>query len=266
MSDLPHILAKNFLEDATITYDATEDDVYIPDFLADRSRLSKFKGENTAPQTLIFDLAAAKEADCFVLDKDFVITGGSRRLRLQHSASVGTDNGSTWDTDAVDLNNAALTTSTLPIWKTFTAASRRYWRLLLEDITASPEIFNAWLAMRIQLTFAPYGDFDPWEEESVDIQTRSDGGGLQNIHNYSLRKMTFPWENLDDTKMAMIDEWWLYAGSLGRNWWFLWEPDAYAASPAASNAPVYLNSAGMNRKFGFYRSIRTGAINGVEVL
>jgi len=267
MADLPHILAKTFFEDAAITYDATEDGVYVKEFLADRSRLSKFKGENTTPQHLIFDLASAKEADCFVLDNDFVIAGGSgRHLKLQHSATVETDNGTTWDVDAVDLNNTALAVTTLPIWKTFTAASRRYWRIRLEGLTASPEIFNVWLSKRIQLTFGPYGDFDPWEKESVDTPTRSSGGGFQNVHHYSFRKFSFPWENLDDAKMALLDEWWLYAGDLGRNWWFLWQPTAYAASPTASNAPVYINSAGMNRKFGFYRSIRQGVINGVEVL
>ena len=267
MSDFPHILAENLFQDAALTYDKTPDAVYVPEFLADRSRLSKFVGENATPQHLIFDLAAAQEADCFVLDKDFIVTGGgSRHLKLQHSATEGTDNGSTWDVDAVDLNNAALADTTLPIWKSFTAVTRRYWRLRLEGISAAPEIFNAWLSMRIQLTFGPYGNFDPWAESSQDTPTRSSGGGFQNVHNFKHRIFRATWENLVDAKMALIDLWWANAGSQGLNWWFLWEPTAYSDSPGASNAPIYLNSAGRSREFGFYRSIRTGIIEGEEVL
>jgi len=239
MPDFPHILAKNYLEDSTITYkksdgsDATEDEVYIKEHLIDRSRISKFVGENTTPQYLIFDLAEEKECDCFVLDKDFIISGGAgRHLKLQHSAA---DDGETFDTDAVDLNNAILADNSLPIWKTFVA-------------------------------FGPYGDFDPWEEESVDNPLRSESGGFQNVHYYSFRKFSFSWENLTDTQMTLLDQWWDEAGSTGLNWWFLWEPDNYEDNPGESNAPVYLNSAGMNRKFGFDRSVRSGVIEGMEVL
>jgi len=270
MPDFPHILAKNYLEDSTITYkksdgsDATEDEVYIKEHLIDRSRISKFVGENTTPQYLIFDLAEEKECDCFVLDKDFIISGGAgRHLKLQHSAA---DDGETFDTDAVDLNNAILADNSLPIWKTFVAVSRRYWRIRLEGLTAAPEIFNIWLGKRIQLTFGPYGDFDPWEEESVDNPLRSESGGFQNVHYYSFRKFSFSWENLTDTQMTLLDQWWDEAGSTGLNWWFLWEPDNYEDNPGESNAPVYLNSAGMNRKFGFDRSVRSGVIEGMEVL
>jgi len=264
MPDYPEILSDNFLDDATATYDSTEDDVYKVDFMADRNRGSKFKGENTTPQHIVYDLGAAASCDTFVLDKDFVITGGSgRHLRLQHSE---TDDGSTFDTDAVDLNNAALATTSLPIWKTFTSVSRRYWRLRLEGISAAPEIFNIWLGARIALTMSPYGNFDPWKEESIDTPLSATGGGFQNVHHFSRRLLSAQFENLSDTQMAFIDSWWNEAGQDGKNWWWLWKPDEYAGSAIAKWAPVYFNSAGLVRDFGFYITQRAGIIEGRGVL
>jgi len=268
MPDYPHILSKNFLEDASITYDKTEDPVYLKEFLADRNRGSKFRGENDTPQHLVFDLGTARECDCFVLDRAFVITGGSgRHLKLQRSATVGTDNGSTWDADEIDLNNAALADNTLPIWKNFTeAVSRRYWRIRLEGLTAAPEIFNVWLGKRIQLTFGLYGDFDPWAERLEGVTVRSDGGGSQAVYYFAMRLLAAQFENLNDAKMTLIDQWWSEAGAKCLNWWWLWSPDSYDGSPDEKSAPVYFNSASMVRKFGFNKSVRYGGIDAEEAL
>ncbi|MEA1997430.1 MAG: hypothetical protein U9N45_07310, partial [Gemmatimonadota bacterium] len=109
MAEYPHILAGNLLQEATVAItDDTgglpldEDAVYRLNYLADRSRLSKWYCEDYSKGIRVtFAFSSPQEADTWVLDKNFVIPGASAAVQLQSS-----EDGSSWS--AVDTIPAPL--------------------------------------------------------------------------------------------------------------------------------------------------------------
>jgi hypothetical protein len=202
-----------------------------------------------------------------VLDKSFIINGTYAQALIQYySADNLYPDGGSWVTALTMTKAGDLASNSLPLWKPISQVSRRYWRLRLTGLEAAPHIFNLWLGQRIELTFFPAGTFDPWKEQSVDQLEVAVAGGTQNVHRYSGRMLEVPFDDLSDAQVAQLDSWWSNAGKQGKAWWFLWLPDAYAAAPSASLAPVYLISPNAVRSFPFYRSIRSGSIDGQEML
>ena len=257
--DHPDILAQNVLEDCAVTYDATEDALYKAAYVANRSRLSKFLGENITPQNIVFDYGAAVAVDTFVFDKNFTITGGSSQVLFQWS-----DNNADWTTLVTMTKAGDLASSLLPIWKVFDSVSHQYYRLRMTGLTAAPLIFNVWAGTRIQLDTSPFGNFDPWGALSEDVSQRSPAGVSQVVHRYLRRTFRAQFENLTDAQMLQLDSWWSQAGSAGLPWWFMWKPASYAGD-TTTYAPVYLSSPGARRDFPFYRTVRSGVIEAEEV-
>lgn len=259
MAEYPHILSKNLLQDADSTsLSFTEDSVHRVTHLTDRSRQSSWWGSGTGTHTITWNYSSAQEMDTFVLDKNFTLTGAT--IYFQHSA------------DGVSFTNV-VTISGLDsddtYWRTFTAVSKQYWRLRITGLTAAPKIANLWAGKRIELTFGPYGEFDPWASEVVGDGATGTSGGHQYTRRYIRRVLRANFEHLNDTKYALMKQWRTEAGDLGYNFWWLAYPTTRAGDPTDSDYyPVYYNTQGGSVTFPFAlgESTRHGSIEASEVL
>jgi hypothetical protein len=258
MAEFPHILAKNLLEDAAVSLSSdsgaslTEDQVYRLIYLADRSRLSKwYEDDYAGGLRIVFAFSNPVEADTWVLDRNFLIPGSSAAIQLQNSA-----NGTAWNT--VDTISAPLDTGKV-YWRTFSAQSRAYWRFRLTSLAGPVSIFNLWLGKRIELSFGPYGDFDPYEEEIVGEPVYGSSGGFQWTQRFRRRVLRVEFANLTDTQYALIENWWSQAGRDGKSWWWLTYP------VTRPDDPLYLNCEGSGKRFAFSQTVRYGALEAREV-
>lgn len=257
--DYPDVLSQNVLEDCTVTYDSVEDAIYKAQYVANRSRLSKFVGEDTTPQHIVFDYGAAVSVDTFVLDRNFVITGASSQLLLQYS-----DNNVDWTTLLTLTKAGDLATASIPVWKIFTAESHRYWRLRMTGLTAAPTIYSVWLGTRLQLTMGPYGAFDPWAEVSEDVELTNPSGVTQMVHRYSKRTHHSEWRNLIDSQATFLNTWWTQARKQGKPWWFLMWPGSLSGDPTTYQPVLFVSPSG-GRSMPFDPTTRSTTIDGVEV-
>ena len=264
--DYPDILAQNRFDDATVTYDATEDTVYKAEYVGNRGRTSKFVGEDTAIQNIMLDLGSALSVDTFVLDKNYSITGSPGSLILQYSdltpPTIDTDGH--WTTLLTLTTASGLTDNTVPSWNVFAAESHRYWRLHMTGIAAAPVIFNVWLGTRIQLDKGPLDGFDPWAEQSMDTPVSTRTGLTQIVHLYSKRKHSAQWRGLLDADMVHFELWWSQAVGSGLPWWFLWKPASLAGDPVVYQ-PICIVSPNAMRMFPFDASLRAGFTEGDEI-
>jgi len=259
MAEFPHILSQNLLQDAGSTsLSFTEDSVHRVTHLTDRSRQSSWWGSGTSVHTITWNFASAQNMDTFVLDKGFTLSGAT--VYFQHS------------TDGVSFTNV-VTISGLDsgdtYWRTFTAISRQYWRLRITGLTAQPKIPNVWAGKRIELTFGPFGEFDPWASEVVGDGTTGTGGGQQFTRRYIRRVLRASFEGLNTTRYAFLKSWRDQAGDLGYNFWWLTYPTTRANSPTDSDYfPIYYNTQGGMVSFPFAQSeaMRHGSIEASEVL
>lgn len=259
--DYPDILAENFLEDGTVTLTGSaEDAVFKAQYAVNRSRVSKFVGDSTDPQAIKIDLGAADSANTFVLDKGWVITGGSATLKVQWS-----DNETDYTTVATLTAASQLAANTLPVWETFTAANHRYWRILLEGHTAAPTIFSVWLGTRIQLNIGPFGPFDPLLEKSVDVDLRTPAGAGQIVHRYRKRELQASFEILTDTLKADLTLVWTQAVQDGKPFFWLWKPADYASAQNSVTAPVLYLSPNGAHDYPISRTLSAGFLTGIEV-
>ncbi len=265
MAEYPHILAGNFLEDATVTGEGfTEHPVYKIEYTSDLSRMSKWQGsESSASQRLIWTLAdGPRTADTFVFDRNSDITGSSPRLSLHHAASAAGPWTPVKMTGGADVVLDSPGGDTI-YWKELTPVQDRCWSILLEGLdgmTRPPSIFNVWLGSRIELAFGPYGDFDPYEEEITGESMHGSSGGFQWTQRFRRRVLRAAFENLTDSQYAQLALWWNTAAARGRNWWWLTFPQSEAGDP------LYLNCEGMARRFAFNSSVRYGTIEAWEVI
>jgi len=268
VAEYPNILARNAIQSATVTLknsingDLVEDSVFRLTHLTDRSRMSKFKGDGSATeQRIVWSFTDAQVAEggiaqnlnTFVLDKNFTLTGGSAAAYLDYSTTA---NFASYETPVslTDLDSDSI------YWRTFTAVTRKYWRLRITGLTVAPEIFNVWLGARIILTFGPAGDFDPYEEEIAGEPVHGASGGFQWTQRFRRRVLRANFENLIDSQYDLLDSLWTQAGRDGKNWWWLTWP---ATEPTD---PLYLNCEGRAKRFAFYRgATRGGSLEAFEV-
>lgn len=258
MSEFPHILAQNKLEEAdSVSFTdgsgnaLSEDENYPLAFLTDRNRGSLWKGvAGESEQRVTWFFSAAVELDTFVLDKGFTLEGGSATIYFQHSA-----NGTDWTT-VVTISGLS---NNLIYWRTFIAVSRQYWRIRITGLSAKPQIFNLWAGKRIELTFGPYGEFDPYQEEKIGEMVAGAGGSSQWVFRFKRRVLQAEFANLTDAKYDLLALWWTQAGAEGKNWWWLTYPTSEATDP------LYLNDGGAMKRFPFSQTVRHGILTADEV-
>jgi len=256
MAEYPRILAQNRLADASsVSFTdgsgnaLTQDSVYRIAHLYDLSRLSVWKGDaSAAEQRLVFTFAAPVACDTFVLDKSFTLTSGT--IYLDYSTD-----GANWTNAA----SQATPVSTTIYWKEFTSQTKQYWRIRITGLTAQPQIYNVWLGARIDLTFGPSGDFDPYEEELVGDGAHGAAGGFTWTHRFRRRVLRAGFENLNDTQFALITSWWTQAGRDGKSFWWLTWPTTEPTDP------LYVNCEGAAKRFAFNGPVRAGMIEAYEV-
>jgi len=259
MSEFPHILAQNKLEQAaSVSFTdgsgnpMIENEVYPLAHLTDRSRGSLWKGATgKSEQRVAWGFDSAVEMDTFVLDRNFTIEGASATVYFQHSA-----NGTSWTTAATisGLGSGSI------YWRTFNAVSRQFWRLRITGLSAQPQIYNLWAGKRIELTFGPYGDFDPYEEEIVGEAVHGASGAFQWNQRFRRRVLRAAFENLINSQYELLELWWNQAAGEGKNWWWLTFPQSEPVDP------LYLNCEGAPRRFAITRTVRYGTIEAREVI
>lgn len=263
MAEYPHILAANALEQAALSSNVAEDPVFRLVHLADRSRLSKWVGPWSGSQSVqevrfsftdeqVAPDGAAAALDTFVLDRSFVLSPGAT-LSLECATSSNYGSGLETLVTLSNLDNAQT------YWRQIPARSRRWWRLRLSGLSAAPHLFNLWLGRRIELTFGPTGEFDPFEEEIVGEPVHGALGGFQWTQRYRRRVLKAGFENLNEARYSLIERWWREAGRDGLNWWWLTWP---ASRP---DDPLYLNCEGASRRFALAGSLRSGTLEAREV-
>jgi hypothetical protein len=259
MAEYPQILAANELERAVVSFTSgagqplAEDPVYRLAHLADRSRLSMWRGAVPGPaeQRVVWTFPSPAACDTFVLDRNFVLNPGAA-LYLDWSGSS--------DFSVFGTVVSLLSPDSLSIhWCAFPAVTAGFWRMRLCGLTVAPRIFNLWLGRRIELAFGPSRDFDPHEEELVGEPVHGASGGFQWTQRYRRRVLRAGFENLTDSQYAQIDRWWAQAGRDGRNWWWLTFPVSEPGDP------LYLNCEGGARRFAFNNAVRSGSIEAWEV-
>ncbi|MBN2289444.1 MAG: hypothetical protein JXQ83_08945 [Candidatus Glassbacteria bacterium] len=271
MAEYPHILAENTLEEATVAFtdgagnSLAEDPVYGIVHLADRSRLSKWRGDPAAAsQRLIWSFAGGpRQVDTLVLDRNFDLTGDSPRLTLQYAESgAGPWTTAKKSNGADDVVLSGLDSGSI-YWTALSPCTKQHWSVLLQGLSGMqrpPSIFNLWLGRRIELTFGPSGGFDPCEEETVGENVHGAAGGFQRVHRYRRRVLRAGFDNLNDAQYELIGQWWCQAGRDGKNWWWLTWP------VSRPDDPLYLNCEGGAKRFGLYRgATRSGTIEAWEV-
>ena len=148
-------------------------------------------------------------------------------------------------------------------WNQIQPCTKAHWSILLEgldNMQRPPSIFNIWLGKRIELTFGPYGDFDPYEEEIVGEPVHGAAGGFQWTQRYRRRVLRAVFENLTDSQYALIAQWWEQAAREGKNWWWLTFP---VSEP---EDPLYLNCEGTAKRFAISQTVRYGTIEAWEVI
>ncbi|MBW7996016.1 MAG: hypothetical protein FVQ81_05465 [Candidatus Glassbacteria bacterium] len=264
MAEYPHILAENFLENATVSKEGfTENPVYKIEYISDLSRMSKWQGGNSATQRLIWTLVdGPRWADTFVFDRNSDITGSSPSVGLYHADSAGGPWTQVKLDDDSDLVINQPDSDTI-YWKTLTPVEARCWSVLLQGLdgmTRTPSIFNVWLGSRIELTFGPFGDFDPYEEEVTGESLHGASGGFQWTQRFRRRVLRAAFENLTDSQYGQLSVWWNQAAARGKNWWWLSFPTSEPGDP------LYLNCEGMAHRFAVTSAVRHGIIEAWEVL
>ncbi len=256
MPEFPQFLARNLIGEAGIALTdlqgrpLAEDPVYRLAHLGDRSRLSCWRGEGVSGGLcLTFAFPAPVKADTWVLDRWFELPGATATLETSLD-------GGAWS--LVDSLPAPID-RTRAHWRSFPLAERRYWRLRLTGLTGPATIFNLWLGRRIELTFAPHGEFDPHEEEVVGEPVHGASGGFHWTQRFRRRVLRAEFRNLTEGQLALLDQWWEEAPSEGRSWWWLSFPQS------APDDPLYLNCEGLTRRFALSRTVRNGVIEAREV-
>ena len=265
MAEHPHILAKNFLEEATVSGSGfSEHPIYKLEYMADLSRMSKWEGGLASSQQRITwsFIAGARSVDTFVFDRNFDLTGSAPTVTLQYADSPA----GPWTTAQKEGGGSLVLgglDSAKTYWQPLAPVTKTHWSLLLDGLAGMqrpPSIFNVWLGERIALSFGPYGEFDPYEEEVVGDSVHGASGGFQWTQRFRRRVLRASFENLSDSQYALLVGWWIEAAREGKNWWWLTFP---ASEPEDA---LYLNCEGLPRRFALTSTVRRGAIEAREVI
>ena len=266
MAEFPQILAKNIFENATVGGAGfTEHPIYKIEYIGDRSRMSKWQGSSVSSiQRIIWSIiGGAQTVDTFVFDRNFDLTGQIPKVTLQYADSAaGPWTAAKKEDGFTDMILSAPDSSRV-YWQPLEPLTKGHWSLLLEGLSGMqrpPSIFNVWLGSRIELSFGPYGDFDPSEEEVVGEPVHGAAGGFQWTQRFRRRVLRAGFENLTDSQCELLDRWWSEAAGAGKNWWWLSFPQS------APDDPLYLNCEGSARRFAFVNSVRHGVIEAREVI
>jgi len=265
MAEYPHLLAKNFLEEATVSGSGfAEHLIYKLEYMADLSRLSKWEGSSaSAQQRIVWSFTAGpRTVDTFVFDRNFDLTGSAPAVTLQHADSPAGPWATAQKAGGGDLILSSPDSSKI-YWQPLAPVTKGHWLLLLSGLSGMlrpPSLFNVWLGERIELTFGPSGEFDPYEEEVVGESVHGASGGFQWTQRFRRRVLRASFENLTDSQFALLARWWSEAAREGKNWWWLTFP---ASEPGDA---LYLNCEGLPRRFAFTSTVRRGTLEAREVL
>lgn len=186
----PIILAENILEEA-VTLEATNTDA---DFdvahIIDRRPYTFWKAEAEGTLYITASLPEAVAANCIgIIGHNFGTA--EAEITLQHSA-----NGTDW-ADALAMFEPLTDKALL---KTFTLATKQYWRLKIVTSAVIPELAVLFIGSKLEFPRYVLGEFDPGPETLHADSARSKAGHLLGANvRYISHEISVSFQNLTDT-------------------------------------------------------------------
>jgi hypothetical protein len=191
----PIILAQNILELGTPTATDTDaDTAYSVLHLTDRRTYTYWLGASAGTKYVTIDCGTPVPADALGIIGHNLYTA---------TATVSVE----WSADGVSWTEALAgftPTSDKAFLKTFTAATKRYWRLKIVTASIAAKIAVVFLGSRVTFprtwSHPSRGAFDPLPEKIVASSVRSKAGNLLgSVLQYASISMTMEIELLTDT-------------------------------------------------------------------
>jgi hypothetical protein len=139
----------------------------------------------TQDQYLLVDLGSALATDTVVIDgHNFGAVGADEGLKWQYN----TNDDTVWDdaVTAVSFDNNSLAQS-----KTYSAVTKRYWRLLFDSsaaLTVEPSIGNIFVGTRLQFEKTYEWDYARANKEFATSETQSLNGDIRMSQTFIGRK------------------------------------------------------------------------------
>ena len=213
MAETPIILAKNIWLNASANPDYEHDD--FPAYrISDGNRGSKWESTQSGTQKVDFVVPDDDviEVNAFVLDRGFVLTGAT--VVIKGSANAGFTLSVV---TVATLNNPDPEKIHLVIFET--PATKKYWRIEITGVTATPIIFNAGIFPEIDLGVNPVSPFDP-QRKIMTIEKFESGGGTDQIQvRREKREVRADYPRMSDALYGKIIQAFDGAGD-NPVWWF----------------------------------------------
>jgi hypothetical protein len=193
------ICYRNILESGTVTV-TSENSAFPKAALYDRDIGFLFKG-NTTPANFYITVdqgaSISYEVDRLIIPAGHNLDGLA--LKLQYS----TDNFGS------DINDALSWTQSGSglIDKTFTAQTKRYWRLNIASPASAPELAEMFLTKQIPFIYNPEFGGPVGKKRNID-RTESRAGEAQKVKNGDARRSyKYGWSILEAAEKDMLEAW-----------------------------------------------------------
>lgn len=190
---------RNILESGTVTV-TSENAAFPKPYLYDRDIGFLFKGASTPANfyiTIDQGASLSYEVDRLMIPAGHNLDGLS--LKLQYST----------DNFAADINDAVAWTQSGSglIDKTFTAQTKRYWRLNIASPAAAPELAEMFLTKAVPFIYNPEFGGPVGKKRNVD-RTESRAGLAQKIKNGEARRTyKYAWSILETAEKTLFEAW-----------------------------------------------------------
>lgn len=188
----PMILAENLFELGTPTATDTDADTqYDALNIMDRRTYTYWLAASAGTKYLTIDCGTVQDADTLAIIGHNLYTA---------NATVSVE----WSADGASWTEALagfVPTSDGALLKTFTTATKRYWRIKVVTASIAAKIAVAFIGARVDFPKSwPAAEFDPWTQQVVAQSTRSKTGNLLgNVLQYVGTRTTLSLKYLDAT-------------------------------------------------------------------
>ena len=193
MAGTPIILAKNIWLDASVEPDY-EHEIFLGYRLSDGNRASKWESTQAGTQSVILTVPDADvvEVGAFVLDKDFVLDGATVVIKGAANKAFTLSVVTVATLEDPDPDKVHLKIIETP-------ATKKYWKIEIQNPTETPIIFNAGIFPVINLGANPYSPFDPQLRTTVLETFETEGGTVQKRRKKRKREVRANFPRMEET-------------------------------------------------------------------
>ncbi len=226
----PIILSDSILEDyATLTATDTDDGYNVLNVI-DKRPYTFWQAANVTVHTkdITLDLGSGvtAAADCMGIYSHNLFTAGAF-IMVYYS-----DNGADWTT----AMEGYLAVDDKAILKTFTSATKRYWRIRIfrtgVDFNAKPKIAVLMLGARLEFPYPPDSQYTPNPEEVIASSNKGRTGyPLGSVLSFIAARITAKFSQLTDTWVTgTFHPWFVATGRQMQPFFWAWNLTAEPAS------------------------------------